>query len=126
MTMATENQKHVSMFSLKKPCGNCPFRKVGAIALHPQRLPSIIQTLLDDDWSTFSCHKTVHAKRTGGQWTDDGQYEPSGKESMCVGAMIYLEKVGRPTVPMRLAQSNGTYKPDALKSQHNEIIDPPC
>lgn len=60
--------------------------------LMPGRLEGIIETLVEDDHSTFQCHKTVHNSRTGGSWDDEGNYEATGLESMCAGAMIYLEK----------------------------------
>ena len=58
-------------FRLKKPCANCPFLKEGAIPLSRGRLEGIISTLIEDDHSTFQCHKTVHSKR-GGNWDDEG------------------------------------------------------
>lgn len=111
-------------FRLKKPCPNCPFRKEGAIDLAPGRLESIIDQLSRDDWSTFQCHKTVHNEKTGGDWDDEGNYHASGQESMCAGAIIYLEKLGRPTVGMRLAHIHGEYDPETLKPYFDEVIDP--
>jgi hypothetical protein len=87
---------------LKKPCANCPFRKEGAIELQPGRLEGIIAGLEEDDHSTFLCHKTVHHE-SGGEWNESGDYEASGNEAMCAGAAIYLMKIGRPTVTMRVA-----------------------
>jgi len=117
--MAFEN-----LFRLRKPCSNCPFRRKGAIQLEPGRLEGIIGHLMGDDWSTFPCHKTVHNERTGGDWTDEGEYQASGAESMCAGAMIYLEKVGRPTVGMRLGQRFGMYRPAELTPYLAEVIEP--
>jgi hypothetical protein len=113
-----------NLFALKKPCANCPFRKEGAIHLAPGRLKGIIDQLLQDDWSTFHCHKTVHNGRTGGEWTEDGDYQCSGKESTCAGAVIYLEKAGRPSVGMRLGAMTGDYDPEALKPAYGDVIDP--
>lgn len=110
-------------FALKAPCGNCPFRIHGAIELEPGRLDGIIQDLVKNDCSTFQCHKTVHSKTTGGDWDDDGNYVSTGKEAMCVGAMIYLEKLGRPTVGMRIAQIRGVYDPRQFEKLHPQIID---
>jgi len=113
-----------SLFRLKKPCSNCPFLKEGAIELQPGRLDGIVKHLLADDWSTFRCHKTVHNKKTGGEWDDVGRYHASGKEAMCMGAAVYLEKLGRPTVAMRIAMLSGMYDQDATKAIHPLIIDP--
>lgn len=119
----TTSLQHI--FKLAKPCANCPFLKCGAIELQPGRLNGIIQALLDDDYSTFQCHKTVHNVKTGGEWDDDGTYHSTGQESMCAGAMIYLEKLGRPTVGMRLGRIYGLYDPNRLLPSFDSIIDPP-
>lgn len=123
--MSDLNNRLQSMFRLKKPCPNCPFRKDGAISLEPGRLDGIIENLLSDDWSNFQCHKTVHHSKTGGHWDDDGHYTPSGKEAMCAGAAIYLEKTGRPTVAMRLGMLTGTYSRDEYMTHKDQVIDPP-
>lgn len=113
-----------NLFKLRQPCANCPFLKRGAITLAPGRLDGIVDMLLTDDYSGFHCHKTVHSARTGGDWNDDGSYVASGAESMCAGAMIYLEKAGRPTVGMRLGRVLGVYAPDELEPHFDKVIDP--
>lgn len=90
------------VFRLKRPCGNCPFRKKGAIELSEGRLEGIVEHLMENDSSSFHCHKTVHSSQ-GGEFDDDGDYLPSGNEAMCAGAAAYLMKKGRPTIGMRLA-----------------------
>lgn len=113
-----------NFFRLKKPCGNCPFRKEGAIQLEEGRLENIVDGLVTDDWSTFQCHKTVHNEKTGGTWDEEGNYTASGEESMCVGAMIYLEKLGRPTVGMRIGRITGHYDPQVLAPLFDDVLDP--
>jgi hypothetical protein len=122
--MASDRGAMEAAFRLKKPCANCPFLKCGAIDLAPGRLDSIIAQLVGDDHSTFQCHKTVHHKVTGGQWDEEGHYHSSGKESMCAGAIIYLEKMGRPTVGMRLGRVFGVYDPKVLAPHHDLVLDP--
>jgi hypothetical protein len=120
-------EKLEAYFALKKPCENCPFRKQGAIDLRPGRLEGIIESLLKDDWETFQCHKTVHNPRTGGEWVDDDgehRYIPSGREAMCAGAIIYLEKVRSPSVPMRLGHITGLYRPEEYMKSADCVIDP--
>ena len=92
--------------------------------LMPGRLEGIIETLVEDDHSTFQCHKTVHNSRTGGSWDDEGNYEATGLESMCAGAMIYLEKIGRPTVGMRIGRLFGEYSPEMLQAHFSAVIEP--
>ena len=117
-----------SAFALKKPCANCPFLKEGAIELCEGRLEGIIQDISEDDYSGFMCHKTVHSK-VGGEWTEDEDgettYHASGRESQCVGALVYLEKIGRPNVRMRLGQAFGAYNPDKMMAECSHlVIDP--
>jgi hypothetical protein len=113
-------------YRIKSPCANCPFRKKGAIELHPDRLPGIINDLMQDDFSTFQCHKTVHSAK-GGEWAEneDGEstYLPSGHESMCAGAAAYLMKHGRPTVGMRLAFAMGIADPGDWDAAQAVVID---
>lgn len=49
------------LFRLKAPCANCPFLKAGGIKLNPGRLEGIKTHLLQDDFSSFYCHKTTHS-----------------------------------------------------------------
>ena len=97
--------------------------RAGAIDLRPGRLAGIIQDLVTADHSTFYCHKTV--VRDDDAHLDDGRYIAPGTESMCAGAMIYLEMVGRPTVDMRLGHVVGLYSRDRLAAHFSEVIDPP-
>ncbi|WP_244137517.1 hypothetical protein [Burkholderia pyrrocinia] len=62
-----------TIFKLRRPCENCPFRKEGAIKLARGRLDGIVEHLIRDDHSTFQCHKTVHNTPTGGEWDDNAK-----------------------------------------------------
>ena len=95
---------------LRKPCSNCPILREGGIQLEPGRVDEILNSLLEDDKTTFQCHKTVHCNK-GGEWTDDGEYQTSGHEAMCAGAAAVLMKRGRPTVIMRVAFALGVATP---------------
>lgn len=113
-----------TFFALRRPCANCPFRKEGGVPLEPGRLAGIVEGLVSGEHTTFHCHKTVHNDRTGGEWDEAGNYRASNKESMCAGAAIYLEKIGRPTVAMRLGVIYGIYDPERLKPAYPDIIEP--
>ncbi|MFC6674062.1 hypothetical protein [Marinobacterium aestuariivivens] len=110
-------------FRLKKPCQNCPFRIEGAIELAPGRLEGIVKDIVENDMTTFHCHKTVHSKN-GGEWDEEGNYVASGQEAMCAGAAAYLMKVGRPTVAMRMAFAVGDATVNDWDEAQFMIIDP--
>lgn len=112
-----------SVFSLKKPCGNCPFRcDDKAIPLEPGRLKGIVDGLHKDDSTVFHCHKSVHSK-DGGEWNvETGEYEPSGKEKVCRGALIYMNEQGRLPVLARIAIAMGELNFNELKSQAPLVI----
>lgn len=42
---------------------------------------------------------------------------------MCAGAVVYLEKVGSPSVGMRLARLHGYYEPKDLLPYYDEFLD---
>ena len=96
--------------NMTAPCANCPFRKVGAIALRPGRLDGIIADLQADDYANFACHKTVR--------------RPT-EESMCIGSAVYAWKARRPSVGVRLAIATGLLDPATLEAHAAAIIDPP-
>ena len=109
---------------MKAPCGNCPFLQHGAIPLHPGRVEGIAKALREDDHTIFHCHKTVHDRRLGGDWDADGKYVPSGRESACMGALIYSLKAGHPPVALRFALCAGVVTYDDLMEQGDRIIEP--
>lgn len=71
---------------------------------------------------TLHCHKKVHNDRTGGECDKEGNYAASGYESMCAGAMIYLKKLGTPTVGMHVGRVLGMYSPDDLTPRFDAVI----
>lgn len=92
------------LFAIKRPCPNCPFLKTGGIHLAPGRLDSIKKDLLSSDEKVFFCHKTTYLD--GAEDTEhrgEGtQYQTSGKEAYCMGAMAWLYINGQPNIAVRL------------------------
>lgn len=88
------------LFAVKKPCANCPFRKTGGIPLAEGRLEGIKRTLLSSDQEVFFCHKTTY--QGGAEDKEEGQYQSSGRESYCMGAMAWLYANGRLNLATRL------------------------
>jgi hypothetical protein len=107
--------------NLKKPCKNCPFRAGVDLHLQPGRLEGIIETL-KDDMQAFQCHKTTHSKH-GGEWDDEGVYQPSGNESVCMGALAYMHREGYLPVIARLAISRGAISVADITGTYPVIMD---
>jgi hypothetical protein len=117
--------KKFDPYALKKPCANCPFLKdrSKAIDLQPGRVTGIINSLILDHASGFSCHKTTH--RGDYVETDDGEeiYVPGGSELECAGAMAVLEKIGHRTQLMQVMGRLGVYDPDKYIPLFDLVID---
>lgn len=102
------------LFSIHKPCPNCPFLKKNRDMLKPGRLEGIIRSLHEN--TAFFCHKTVdYSKASLKKQVEHGKY--------CAGSLIYLEKAGNTNVQMRLGRMLGVYDPSKL-SGHSEVIEP--
>ncbi|MFX3643518.1 MAG: hypothetical protein ACE3L7_33505 [Candidatus Pristimantibacillus sp.] len=104
------------IFSLKKPCADCPFRKDGTMlpSLHPNRMQDIVHSLHED--RPFHCHKTIDYNKTDKvDQVDDATY--------CAGSLLYLTKLGEFNLPMRMGIALKLFNPELL-SGHDEIIDP--
>lgn len=113
-----------SFFRMKKPCGNCPFLKDGAIELSSGRLQGIVDHLHASDEHSFWCHETVHNGSTGGEFDDEtGEYRSSGKEAHCAGAAIFLQKEGMSSKWMRIAYAMGVLNFNHICSQGDKVID---
>jgi hypothetical protein len=95
-------------YRLTSPCPMCPFRSDIPPYLNRGRVREIQQSLYDG--GQFPCHLTT-------DWGDDDDaehdYIPTGHEVHCAGALIVLEKEGRPNQMMRIAERIGLY--DARK-----------
>jgi hypothetical protein len=113
-----------NFFRMKKPCGNCPFLKEGAIDLAPGRLQGIVEHLHASDENSFWCHETVHNDRTGGEFDDDtGEYRSSGREAHCSGAAIFLQKQQMQSKWMRIAYTVGALDFGQVCEQAGKVID---
>jgi hypothetical protein len=88
-------------YKLTRPCVECPSRTDVPPYLTAARVREIERGLVRGE---FSCHETVDYDR----WEDDDegepQYNPSGEEEHCAGALILLEKLGRPSQMMRISE----------------------
>lgn len=93
-------------YKLTRPCAHCPFRSDIAPYLMAARVREIERGL---ERGEFSCHETLDDDA----WQDDDEgepeYNPSGQEEHCAGALILLEKLDRPSQMMRIAERLGLY-----------------
>jgi hypothetical protein len=113
-----------SFFRVRKPCGNCPFLKEGAIELAPGRLQGIVEHLTSNDENSFWCHETVHNDRFGGEFDDEtGEYSSSGKEAHCAGAAIFLQKQRMASKWMRAAFALHVLDLEQIREQADKVID---
>jgi hypothetical protein len=102
------------LFSVTKPCKDCPFRKENDGMLQPGRLEGTIRALHDN--KPFHCHKTIdYSKSRKMKQVEHARY--------CGGSMIYLEKARNTNLPMRMGLLWGYYDPDKL-SGHEDVIEP--
>lgn len=91
--------------SLVTPCANCPFRTDVDRYLTPGRYRELAHTLIDQG-ENFVCHKTVDYSGDDSQVTD--------KSCTCAGAMIFLQKLGRPNQAMQVMERIGAWSSDKL------------
>lgn len=101
------------LFAVKKPCANCPFRTTGGIPLTEGRLDDIKRTLLSSDQEVFFCHKTTY--QGGAEDREEGQYQSSGRESYCMGAMAWLYANSRLNLTTQLGILLGNIAIDELE-----------
>jgi hypothetical protein len=82
------------------PCAQCPFLKGSGFTYH---------SLVDHARGPFPCHMACDLDE------DDVYTEKNnGKTPHCAGALIFLEKQGKPHQMMRIAERLGRYDPSKL------------
>ncbi|WP_247605569.1 hypothetical protein [Providencia rettgeri] len=77
------------------------------------RLDDIKRTLLSSDQEVFFCHKTTY--QGGAEDREEGQYQSSGRESYCMGAMAWLYANSRLNLTTRLGILLGNIAIDELE-----------
>lgn len=109
------------MYSLKRPCANCPFRKdletnkgwLGDAA------KDIMERLIKHR-EGFPCHKTVDYDDMYDA-EEEGRARNSSEEIQCAGAISLLKQIKEPNQAMQIAQRLGVEK--ALGLDTVEISD---
>lgn len=87
-------------YKMTEPCDKCPYRVGSGF-----KLPSLVRHASGE----FPCHKACDL---GG----DGLYreKPNDESPHCAGALIFLEKQGKPHQMMRINERFGFYEPSKL------------
>ena len=81
-------------YKMTTPCDACPFLKGSGFT---------VRSLEGHASGEFPCHKQCDLD-------DEGNYVSKGKKTAhCAGALIYLEKQGRPHQMMRICERLGMY-----------------
>lgn len=88
-------------FDMKQPCQDCPFLCGSSThqTLEPGRVQGIIEAIREE--KTFTCHKTLDLE--------------SRSQQFCGGALQFLERENRRTLPVKMAMAFGWYDPEQLK-----------
>ncbi|CAA6807855.1 MAG: Unknown protein [uncultured Sulfurovum sp.] len=98
--MNTTSSISPEIYRCVKHCNNCPFLDNGkSMSLNEGRVDNIKLTLLESDYNSFNCHKTVYNLDKDMKPTDNQ------KEKMCFGAYQFLKEQGKSNIQMRLAYS---------------------
>ena len=85
--------------NMARPCENCPLRNDRPGYLQVNRVQEIAESL--GRGGSFPCHKTVDYDAAD-DWGDE-EWCPTGEESQCAGAEIFLAHQGTSTQMSRIA-----------------------
>lgn len=86
-------------YDMTTPCAKCPFRKGTTMKLRANRIREIEGDVNQHNGNSFVCHETMDRGHEG-----DWFPSPVSKRMHCAGAFIYVEKHGRSSQAMRLAE----------------------
>ena len=93
---------------VKHPCPNCPFRcDENSIKLQKGRLTEILSDLDKDDSKDFICHNTLNSV-----------------EMNCAGAIAFRHKLGKTSIPTRLAVISKNLSEADINENKKIVIEP--
>jgi hypothetical protein len=95
-------------YSMTKPCDACPYLKGSGFTW---------ASLVRHATGEFACHKTCDL-------SGEGCYKPKDKSLHCAGALIFLEKRGKPHQMMRIAERVGMYDRTKLDMEAPVVSSP--
>lgn len=92
-------------YTLTTPCAKCPFRTDIPAYLTKARVQELERALVGQQ-QTFTCHETT----VPDDGDEDGVAMMDGPRAQhCAGALILLEKIGKPNQMMRISERLGMY-----------------
>jgi hypothetical protein len=92
-------------YTMTAPCPKCPFRTDVEPFLRRERAEEIADVLVRQQ-GHFQCHATVDYSDPD----DEGHGRADTRNAQhCAGALIMLERMGRPNQMMRIAERLGMY-----------------
>lgn len=91
-------------YTMTDPCDACPYLRDSGFTF-----ASLTRHAIGE----FACHKTCELD------PETDQYEPREKSLHCAGALIFLEKQGRPNQLMRICERLGMYDRTKLNMSAN-------
>lgn len=125
-----------SIYTLKSPCANCPFRSDKPFHLDSDRVKEIADSLRDTPEApggTFYCHKTITYNSGAEERSDDGHDDDAESDDFngritprsraCAGALATLEKEQRPNQIMRIAERLGLYDMKRLDHENAPVYE---
>lgn len=93
-------------YTLKTPCDECPFLKTSGFTF---------ESLKEHAVGEFACHKACDLADDETVFVE----KRNGKTPHCAGALIFLEKQGKPHQMMRIMERLGSYDPTKLDMKAN-------
>lgn len=104
-------------YGLKRPCAECPFLKGSPLneSLSKARLREFAE-------GEFACHKTAELRESSQAGVSE--YVGGEESQHCAGALIALERAGRPHQMMRIMERLGMYDRRGLDPDADVDVDP--
>ena len=93
-------------YTLTTPCPECPFLRTSGFTY---------ASLVDHASGEFACHKACDLDEETGDFIE----KANGKTPHCAGALIFLEKQGRPHQMMRICERLAMYDRSKLDMAAN-------
>jgi len=106
-----------TLYALRAPCRNCPFRSNIEPYLREDRAREIAASLRAG--GGFTCHKTTVPDESD---ESGGSARPGPRAMECAGALATMERENAPNQMMRISERLGMYDPEPLRSSTHPVF----